>query len=102
MPKKWVPTQGFLVHVNSCFFVEMDVRGEGDHRKNYLVEKIFYFSIKKCLKPHLGFTHGYKVGTSIRNGAYNTRNTYIYDVFGRTESDVFAVRTEPATSKSDL
>jgi hypothetical protein len=76
----------------------MDVRGEGDHRKNYLVEKIFYFSIKKCLKPHLGFTHGYKVGTSIRNGAYNTRNTYIYDVFGRTESDVFAVRTETATS----
>jgi hypothetical protein len=75
---------------------------QGDLRKNYFDEKLFCFSIKKCLKPPLGFTHGYKVGTSIRNGAYNAQNTYIFDVFGRTESDVFAVRTEPTTSKSDL
>ena len=45
----------------------MDVRGQGVYKKNCFGEKIICFSNKKCLKPSLGFTHGYKVGTSIRN-----------------------------------
>ena len=51
----------------SVFFVEMDVRGQGVYKKKCSGEKIICFSNKKCLKPSLGFTHGYKVGTIIRN-----------------------------------
>ena len=67
IPKKWAPTQSDPAHVNPCFFVEMDVSGKGGPIKNYSGKKIFCSSINFGLKPSLGFTHGYKVGTSIRN-----------------------------------
>ena len=95
MPKKWVPTQGFLVHVNPYFFSEMDVRGREGPRKKYFGEKYFVLLINFGSKPSLGFTHGYKVGTSIRNGTYLPPNTYICDVLERIQRDVFAVRTNP-------
>ena len=98
MPKKWVPTQGFLVHVNPRFFLEMDIRDQEGPRKKYSGEKYIALPSFFCLKPSLGFTHGYKVGTSIRNGAYLPPNAYIFDVLERTESDVFAVRAESTVS----
>ena len=42
-------------------------KGPRSLQKKCFGEKIICFSNKKCLKPSLGFTHGYKVGTSIRN-----------------------------------
>ena len=42
-------------------------KGPGSLQKKCFGEKIICFSNKKCLKPSLGFTHGYKVGTSIRS-----------------------------------
>ena len=48
----------------------MDVRGQGELTKNYPGHKIFCSSINFGLKPSLGFKHGYKVGTSIRNSCW--------------------------------